>query len=85
MYKTIGHLIRMSGLLIEMVVLWAVMTGRIDNESGTLSLPDGRTVPAAWVAVGFGFMIWLVGTMIVYSARSRRRIIEKPAHDRDPV
>jgi hypothetical protein len=74
MNRLIGHLIRIVGLFIEMVGVWAVYVGRNDKEPTLVSLPGGRAMPAAWLAVLLGFILWLIGTIIVSLSRTRRRI-----------
>ena len=83
MYRTIGHVTRIAGLLIEMIGVWAVYTGRDDKHQTLISLPDGSALSAAWVAVGLGFVLWVIGTIVVYTSRSRRNVREKDAPDRD--
>jgi hypothetical protein len=70
----IGHLIRIVGLLIEVAGVWAVYTSRNEREPAVVSFPGGRVVPAAWLAVGLGFVLWLIGTIVVSVSRSRRPI-----------
>jgi hypothetical protein len=83
MYKLIGHLIRMTGLLIEMVGVWGVYTGRDDKHPTLISLPGGNTLPVPWVAVGLGFVLWFIGTLIVYMSRARRNTDKKGQRERD--
>jgi hypothetical protein len=73
MTAPIGHLIRITGLLIEMLGVWAVYAGRDDKNPTLVSFPGGKAVPVAWLAVGLGFVLWLIGTIVISVARSRRR------------
>jgi hypothetical protein len=72
MRKTTGHVIRISGLLIEMLGIWGVFHPTTDK----VELPGGTVVSLAWVAVGLGFVLWLTGTILVYSGRSRRKPVQ---------
>jgi hypothetical protein len=83
MTRLIGHLIRITGLLIELVGVWAVYAGRDDKAPTLVSLPGGRAVPAAWLAVGLGFALWLAGTIIVSMSRARRRAFKAEEENRD--
>jgi hypothetical protein len=84
MKTTTGHLIRISGLLIEMLGVWGVFnsTGAI---SMALHLPGGGDIPLAWLAVGVGFALWLTGTIVVYFSRPARKTglarFRQPAND----
>ena len=77
MNKTTGHIIRISGLLIELLGLWGVFhSSDVQEDRGRLVLPGGTVVPLAWLAVGLGFVLWLTGTFLVYAARSRRTPVQ---------
>jgi hypothetical protein len=73
MKKTAGHLIRMCGLLIEMLGVWGVYSSTGENDHARIQLPGGSIVPLAWLVVALGFVIWLTGTIIVYGSRKNRR------------
>jgi len=84
MSKVIGNILRMSGLLIEMVGVWAIFSGKGDKNATLVSLPGGNTAPVVWVVVvGAGFLLWLTGRILVSLSRPRRgkpeRIDEKIA------
>jgi hypothetical protein len=72
MKKVTGQSLRLGGMLIEMIGVMGVMTGKGDIASLRLRLPSGGEVSPAWIAVVLGFVIWLVGTIIVASSRSSR-------------
>ena len=74
MKKTTGHVIRISGLLIEMLGVWGVFNATGAKDPARLQLPGGTVVPLAWLAVGLGFVLWLTGTILVYFSRPARRI-----------
>ena len=56
-----------------MLGVWAVYNAGGAPDQARLSLPGGTVVPLAWVAVGLGFVLWLTGTIIVYTTRTRRK------------
>jgi hypothetical protein len=77
MRKTTGHIIRIMGLLIEMLGIWGVYNTTDDKDQARLELPGGTSVAMAWLAIGLGFVVWLTGTLLVYAARSRRKPVLK--------
>jgi hypothetical protein len=66
MKKTLGHLIRIVGLVIEMLGVWCVFNSTGAKNSTRLQLPGGNEMPLAWLAVGVGFVLWFTGTSLVY-------------------
>ena len=76
MRKTTGHIIRITGLLIEMLGIWGVYNAT-DDKQARLELPGGTLIPVAWLAIGLGFVLWLTGTILVYAVRSGRRPAQK--------
>jgi hypothetical protein len=76
MRKTTGHVIRISGLLIEFLGLWGVFNTTGDKDQARLELPGGTVVPLAWLAIGLGFVLWLTGTVLVYAPWSRRKPVQ---------
>jgi hypothetical protein len=84
MRKTTGHIIRISGLVIEMLGIWGVFNATGDNDQARLELPGGTVVPLAWLAVGLGFVLWLTGTLLVYAARSGRKRVQKDQRELQP-
>jgi hypothetical protein len=72
MKQGVRQIIRLGGLILEMVGLGAVITGHPGLGLGDVRLPDGRTLAPAWIAVGLGFLIWLTGTMLIYGSRRAR-------------
>jgi hypothetical protein len=77
MRKTTGHIIRITGLLIEMLGIWGVYNATGAKDQARLELPGGTSIPVAWLAIGLGFVLWLTGTILVYAARSGRRPAQK--------
>ncbi len=71
----IGHALRILGILIEMLGVWGVYTAAQGGKMPEVQLPSGRVVSIAWIAVGLGFALWLVGMLIVsFSRRPSRRL-----------
>jgi hypothetical protein len=71
MSKTTGHIIRMTGMLIEMLGVWGVYQASNSKRPWLISLPGTQSMPAAWLAVFAGLIIWLIGAFIVYSRNPR--------------
>lgn len=84
MRKTAGHIIRISGLVIEMLGLWGVLRPSVDTDQPQVSLPGGTTIPLAWIAIGLGFALWLTGTIVVYASRPKRKIVPKDSRELAP-
>jgi hypothetical protein len=72
MTKTTGHIIRMVGMLIEMIGVLGVYQSSKSDSSWSISIPGAGTIPAAWLAVFVGLVVWLTGVTIVYSNRPIR-------------
>ena len=56
MQKNTGHIIRICGLVIEMLGVWAVYNASGAADQARLSLPGGTTVPwhgLPWASVSF--------------------------------
>jgi hypothetical protein len=73
MTRTTGHLIRYTGLLIEMLGVWGVYNSYGQKDPAGIRLPGGDVVPWTWIVVTLGFAIWLTGTIIVFASRSPKR------------
>jgi hypothetical protein len=73
MKKTAGHLIRILGLVIEMLGVWGVFNSTGAKNSARLQLPGGDEIPLAWLAVGVGFVLWFTGTVLVYVSRAPQK------------
>jgi len=67
-----GQILRLVGLLIEMLGVLGVVAGRPNFGATRLRLPGGTTVAPAWIAVTLGFLIWLIGTILVVASRPSR-------------
>jgi hypothetical protein len=72
MKKSIGQSIRFCGLFMEFFGVMGVVRGKGDIASLHLKLPNGTDVSPAWIAIVLGFVIWLVGTILISSARPSR-------------
>jgi hypothetical protein len=68
-----GQWLRFIGLMIEMVGVIAVVRERGGQASATIQIPGGPVVSMAWAAVALGFVLWLVGKILLASARPLRR------------
>jgi hypothetical protein len=78
MNKTTGHIIRMIGMLIEMLGVWGVYQASQSKTPWLISIPGKGTIPVAWLAVFVGLCIWLAGVFIVYSYRPPVRRLPDP-------
>ena len=78
MTNVTGQILRMIGLLIEMFGVWGVYTAADGQPAARIVFPGGRSVPLAWFwPWGWGLVVWLLGTAMVYSSRRRRRTAER--------
>ncbi len=82
MSKTTGHIIRMIGMLIEMLGVFGVYHASNSKTPWEISIPGAGKVAAAWLAVLVGLIVWLVGVFIVYSNKPLRQ--KKMRLDDDP-
>jgi hypothetical protein len=73
MSKTSGHIIRMTGMLIQMLGLWGVIRWSDSKTPWLIWIPGAGTMPVPWLAVFGGMMIWLTGVFIVYSRKPSAR------------
>jgi drug/metabolite transporter (DMT)-like permease len=67
-----GQWLRFIGLLIEMVGAVGVVREKGGQATPQIQVPGGPVVSTAWVAVGLGFVLWLVGQILLAAARTRR-------------
>jgi drug/metabolite transporter (DMT)-like permease len=68
-----GQLLRLVGLLIEMVGVVGVVRERGGSEVPRFQIPGGPTVSAGWAAVVLGFVVWVVATILLAATRPPRR------------
>jgi hypothetical protein len=73
MTKTTGHVIRMFGMLIEMLGVWGVYQASNSKTPWQISIPGAGPMPVAWLAVFVGLIVWLTGVFIVYSNKPLRQ------------
>jgi hypothetical protein len=78
-----GQLLRLGGLIIEMLGVWAVFQGNGDKNPPSLRIPGTAPLPLAWLGVGVGFVLWLAGTALVYAARPSRKVRSSGTGDTD--
>ncbi len=84
MSKTTGHIIRMTGMLIEMLGLWGVVQTRNSKAPWLISIPGAGSMPVAWLAVFIGLIVWLAGVFIVYSYKPSGTKKTRPGDDLSP-
>ena len=84
MRKTTGHVIRISGLVIEMLGIWGVYRASVDADQPRIPLPGGTTISLAWIAVALGFALWLTGTILAYAGPARRKSLRKDERELAP-
>ena len=68
-----GQLLRLVGLLLEMVGVIGVVRERGGTDVPHIQVPGGPTVSAAWFAAVLGFVVWLVATILLSATRPPRR------------
>ena len=73
MMRRTAQWLRMIGLLIELVGVVGVVRERGGKEFPQVQVPGGPLVSSAWVAVVLGFVIWLIGRILLAAARPSRR------------
>jgi hypothetical protein len=82
MSRVTGQILRTIGLLIELLGFMGVMTGRDDIAALRLRLPNGTELSPAWIAFAVGFVIWMIGTVVVFKSQ-RTKPPSKPRDDWD--
>jgi len=60
------------GLLIELIGVFAVMSQARPNAAGWFPLSNEFVFSFGWAAVALGFVMWLIGQIVIHSARARR-------------
>jgi hypothetical protein len=73
MKKLVGQFMRLGGLLVEMLGVWAVMKGDEGIFATRLHLPGIQPLPLGWIGIALGFVLWLIGTVLVYWSRPSRK------------
>jgi len=72
MIRTTGQWLRLIGLLVEMIGVVGIVRERGGASLPQVPLPGGRVISSAWIAVGLGFVIWLVASIILAATRPPR-------------
>ncbi len=65
MRRTIGQIVRLIGLAIEVVGLLAQVLRTRTDQAG-IPLPGHFSSHQVWIVVGVGFAFWTVGTILIY-------------------
>jgi hypothetical protein len=60
-----GQILRMVGLLIEMLGILALAFWTRTDAAGA-PLPGSFSARQVWIGVGAGFVIWLAGSLLLY-------------------
>jgi hypothetical protein len=68
-----GQWLRFIGLLTEVVGVVGVVRERGGQDVPLIQIPGGPVVSIAWLAVAVGFLLWLVGKILLVAARPARR------------
>jgi hypothetical protein len=77
MKTSAGQILRAVGLLIELLGVIAVMAQSRTNEIARIPLFGGSVV-IGWLAVAVGFVMWIIGRIMIASS-DRRKHNSKPA------
>ncbi len=72
MKRSIGQSLRLGGMLIEMLGVMGVVTGKGEIESARMHLPGGTAISPAWIAVVVGFGLFAVGRILISTSRPSR-------------
>jgi hypothetical protein len=72
MKKVTGQVLRLGGLLIELLGVMGVASEPAGGGAVRLRLPGGTLVSPAWIAVVLGFVTWLLGTYLLLATRPSR-------------
>ncbi len=73
MTRNTGHIVRIIGLMTEMLGIWGVYGSNRVLSQPLFTLTDGTVITRSWAAVGVGFVLWLTGTILVYTTRPKRK------------
>ena len=65
MRKVIGQVLRLGGLFLELLGVIGVISEPAAVGAVRLRLPGGILVSPGWIAVGLGFVAWLLGTYLL--------------------
>jgi hypothetical protein len=73
MTHRIGQFLRGVGLLIELLGVIAVVAQTRKTEIPQISLPGQVQVGLGWVAVAVGFVVWLIGGLLILGSHRASR------------
>jgi hypothetical protein len=72
MRRTTGQIVRLIGLALEVAgILAQALRTRTDQTGAPLS--GHFPVLYVWIVVGVGFVLWMIGTTLIYWPRNRTR------------
>jgi hypothetical protein len=71
-----GQILRTGGLFIEMLGILALMF-RNRNDGVGMPLLGSFSEPRAWAVIGAGFVIWLLGNVVIYWPRPVRKQVPR--------
>ncbi len=75
MSRSTGQIVRLVGLALEVVGLLAQVLRTKTDQAG-VPLPGHFSSHQVWMVVGAGFVIWMIGTILIYASQTLR---SKPA------
>ncbi len=65
MRRSTGQIVRLIGLAIEVAGILAQVLWTRTDQTGA-PLPGQFSSRQVWILVGFGFVIWMIGTILTY-------------------
>ena len=65
MRRSTGQIVRLIGLAIEVAGILAQVLWTRTDQAGA-PLPGQFSSRQVWIVVGFGFVIWMIGTILTY-------------------
>jgi hypothetical protein len=71
MNSVTGQIVRTVGLFIEMLGILALLF-RTQTDQAGIPLPGSFPRPLVLAVTGVGFVIWMIGTMMIYWSRRVR-------------
>jgi drug/metabolite transporter (DMT)-like permease len=72
MARRVGQWLRLIGLVIEFVGVIGVVRERGGQPAPQFRLPSGSAFSSAWAAVGLGFVLWIVATILLSTSKPTR-------------
>ena len=65
MTRSAGQILRGVGLLIELLGVIAVLTQSRTSTIPQITLPGREPFSIGWIAVVLGFVVWLIGQIVI--------------------